>query len=1167
MKDMILTLRPSPAQQAALDKLSDDLHNPASASYHHWLTPAQFGAQYGVADEDVNTVSQWLAANGFKIESVAAGKTWIRFSGNAQQVEQAFGTQIHKYSVNGATHYANSTNLSLPSALAAAVGGVVSVNNFLKPAQHAAPATVTRDKNGKLVRANAPVAPSTVPGIDPLLAAGPDYTYTGSQEENFLAPGDFAKLYDTNPLISAGTNGKGISIAIVGRSDISLSDVEAFRKLFQLPFNDPAITYATTDPGVVPGDDEEAILDVEWSGAVAPMANINLVIGASTLTTDGIDLSASYIVDHALAPIMSVSFGECEADLGVTELAFYHDLWQQASVEGITVLVAAGDGGSSSCIIPSEYRASQFGLGVSGLASTPYNVAVGGTELDDADTNTYWNIENGANSSSIKGYTPEAVWNESCNLAVPVSATNCYYSTASEGTYAGGGGASSCVLQGLDQYGDVTCGGGYPKPSWQSGKGVPKDGVRDLPDVALAAAGAHDGYLICYDGSCQWTTNANGSLHLTQASVIGGTSASSPSFAGLLALVEQKRGAYQGQANYQLYKLASAQSSTACNSSAETDPGKATSCVFHDVTTGSNALSCLIGSKDCTVAIDGTTQWKELSGYSATSGYDLASGLGSVDASNLVNAWNVGKLLPSATTLALSKTTFPHGTPVTVKTLVAALSGGGIPSGSITLKSSTGDLLNPESLTAGAFTGTIDNLPGGTYQLTADYGGDATYAASLSKSVSVTIAPEASAGTGTTYAPSPFFILGQQPIIEIPDTQLANPFYIQFQIAGASGHGVPTGSILLTQGSQTIGTYPLDATGTIYVQCGPYTNCDYAPGTYTFNASYSGDSSFKASKSSVGFTINKGKLSYSAILNNQTPPAGGRVVATVAFNNDPAVLPTGKVTLTRDDTGAQLAVGTINAQGFASIDFSAPAGDYDVLASWPGDAHYSPGILEEYDELITTAAGSAATSTTIAASASSATVGALTQFTVRTVASATSKHLPTGTVSLFNSDGQLGASMTLIGGQATGFVQWGFSNSNQVYAVYSGDSNFASSSSAVIPVNVTSAPTSLALQAAGSILSVGAQDSFTATLGSAVFSSNVAAPTGAIQFYDSVNGGPKTAIGKPQAINAGNGGVVLATIASILPAGRNSITAVYSGDANWKATTSNAVAVEVGYSH
>ena len=346
---------------------------------------------------------------------VSEGRRWIRFSGSAVQVEQAFRTEIHSYSRNNATRYSNATAISVPEALAAVISGPVTLNNFEKAAQHTPVGKVVRNADGKLVRM-APVetaqrTTSSAPADASLLipsSVGTSgvhslFTSQGETEAVFLAPGDFAKIYNTQPLLKSGNNGKDVSIALVGRSDISISDVESFRTIFGLPFNDPTVLYANDDPGVVPGDDEEAILDVEWSGAVAPQAKINYVIGSTTTTTDGVDIAASYIVDHVTAPIMSVSFGICEQAISQDENDFYRDLWQQAAAEGITVFVASDDSGSSGCDVPSEYFATPYGLGVNALASTPYNVAVGGTEFLDTDLNTYWNIDNSKNLSSGKG--------------------------------------------------------------------------------------------------------------------------------------------------------------------------------------------------------------------------------------------------------------------------------------------------------------------------------------------------------------------------------------------------------------------------------------------------------------------------------------------------------------------------------------------------------------------------------------------------------------------------------------------------------------------------------------------------------------------------------------------------------------------------------------------
>ena len=709
MKSMILLLQPSKTQAASLKQLIDNMHNASSPSFHKWLTPEQFAAQFGADDEDVQTVSGWLSSNGFTVDQVARGKNWIRFSGTAGQVENAFQTEIHAYSVNGASHYANSRALSIPAALAPAVTGVVSMNNFISIPQHVTPALIARDQSGKLVRAapasGATATPSPVPAV----------TTTGSQEENYLGPADFATIYNTQPLLTSGNNGAGVSIAVLGRSDIDMSDVEAFRTIFGLPFNDPNIVYANADPGEVSDDDVEATLDVEWSGAVAPEAKINLVLGATTSTTDGLDIAASYAVDNVTAPILSVSFGACESNVSATELEFYQQLWQQAAAEGITVFVAAGDSGSSECNSPANSYTGLDGLGVNGLASSAYDVAVGGTEFNESNTDTYWNTTSGTGLLSAIGYIPEAVWNESCNANLPVSPTNCNFAPYATSTYAGGGGASSCAYQSTDSSGNVSCTGGYAKPSWQTGSAVPADGVRDLPDVALAAAAYHDGFLICFQGSCQWTTNSNGSISIEDATIIGGTSAATPSMAGIMALVEQEHGQFQGVANYHFYKLAASQSATACNSSSEITPGTSSSCVFNDITTGSNTVSCAYGSPDCNTTPASSSeavkpqivkphpQFLDLNGYSAVQGYDQATGLGSVNAANLVSNWGTLTTLPSATTLQLSQTTFQHGAPIIFNGKVSPASGTGTPTGDILLtSSSTGDHGHAAALTAAA---------------------------------------------------------------------------------------------------------------------------------------------------------------------------------------------------------------------------------------------------------------------------------------------------------------------------------------------------------------------------------------------------------------------------------------------------------------------------------
>jgi pseudomonalisin len=544
MDRMVLTLLPDTAQQEALTQLLDDQHNPESPYYHQWLTPEQFGERFGVSESDTAQVTEWLQTHGMAVEEITAGNGSVVFSGTAAQVESAFHTQIHSYKIGSVVHHANASDPQIPAAFAGVVGGVVSLHDFLSQPMN----------NGARIPT-------------------PEFTSGGSY---YLAPADFATIYDVVPLYQQATNGSGQSIAIVARSNINIADARRFRTSFGLPANDPQIIVNGTDPGIISaGEETEADLDVEWSGGVARNAAIKFVVSKSTNASDGSYLSAQYIVSHNLAPIMSMSFGVCEAALGVSGNGFINSLWQQAAAEGITVLIAAGDSGAAGCDSPSSSTA-KLGRAVNGLCSTPYSVCVGGTKFNDsAHPSLYWSASNSTGTeSSALSYIPEVAWNES----------------GAGGLWAGGGGASAI----------------YAKPSWQSGTGVPSDGRRDVPDVSLSAAG-HDGYLIYQ----------NGGLY-----VVGGTSAASPSFAGVMALVVQNTAARQGNANTVFYSLASKQRAGGAS-------------VFHDITSGNNSVP-------------------GLTGFNAAAGYDEATGLGSIDATVLVSHWSDATAAPAFHAVASS---------------------------------------------------------------------------------------------------------------------------------------------------------------------------------------------------------------------------------------------------------------------------------------------------------------------------------------------------------------------------------------------------------------------------------------------------------------------------------------------------------------------------------
>lgn len=637
MQRMLLVLKRSPEQEAALDTLLASQQDASSPNFHKWLTPEEFGSQFGPADADIEAISRWLTSQGFQVSSVSKGRTVIEFSGDAGVVRNAFHTEIHRFDVNGNENWANASDPQIPAALGPVVAGVSSFNNFpLKPLHHIAGLFSRSNTTGRVL----PVTPLfSFPGCGPTCYA--------------VGPTDFATIYNVSPLWNAGIDGTGQTIAIANDSNINIQDVRNFRALFGLPANDPKVILNGSDPGPT-GDEIEADLDVEWSGAIAKKATIDLVVSANG-TTAGPFLSSQYIVDNNLAPVMSVSFGLCELFLGSAQNQQIYQLWQQAAAQGITVMVASGDQGSAGCdtvppdvpssVDPEDAAFAVNGLAVSGVASTPFNVAVGGTDFNDFGTESlYWNsTSNSTTQASAKSYIPESTWNDSCSNTLLDSVgfkgtpeANCNNVTAQNQGYlvigGGGGGRSACVSLTASS----TCGGGYPKPSWQLGAGL-NDGARDLPDVSLFSGNGLLGsfYIVCgpLQATPQTSTTCDLNAPYTDFIGLGGTSASSPAFAAIMAMVNQKAGARQGNVNPILYSMA-VQPGASCASGAS----PSSSCIFYDVASGTIAMPCLKASANCSISSSGDT-YGLLPGYAAATGYDMATGLGSVNAANLVNNW------------------------------------------------------------------------------------------------------------------------------------------------------------------------------------------------------------------------------------------------------------------------------------------------------------------------------------------------------------------------------------------------------------------------------------------------------------------------------------------------------------------------------------------------
>ncbi len=640
---IVLVLQRSPEQESALEQFMAEQYDPKSPNFHRWLSPEEFGAQYGPSDADITAVTGWLQNHGFTIDRVSKGRVTIEFSGTAAQVAEAFHTEIHHYVVNGVEHIANSSDPEIPEALAPVVEGIASLHNFFPRHQSVKGQIVKRDpRTGRVTPVNAQPA-----------SALPQFTYTddsGHTRED-ITPYDFAAIYNVLPVWNAGIKGNNQTIAISGAGDIELSDVATFQSSFGLPNNPPTIIHNGADPGINDGARGENTLDVEWSGAVAPAAKIALVVSGSTETTFGGQLSNSYIVDNKIATIMSASYGTCELYLGTSGNAAYNAIWQQGAAEGISIFESAGDQGSAGCSSQDTPAptADTKGLAINGMASSPYVTAVGGTDFlwQTAATSTYWNAANSATGATAKGYIPEIPWNSTCTSSYIVLLSGdadgeAFCNAAIGGAYegfivigAGSGGVSDCTAPTGTT--TSTCAGGYAKPTWQAGMGVPPDGKRDVPDLSLfASAGYPDGivgsaYLVCETvgtSTCNYST-ADG----VEYQEIGGTSASSPAMAGIMALVQQKTGEAQGLINPVLYNFAAAENLASCN--ANTAAGNA--CIFYDTTSGTVAQVCFTGDPNCVTNTAGD-ELGVLSGYSAAKGYDLATGLGSVNVANLVNA-------------------------------------------------------------------------------------------------------------------------------------------------------------------------------------------------------------------------------------------------------------------------------------------------------------------------------------------------------------------------------------------------------------------------------------------------------------------------------------------------------------------------------------------------
>jgi len=939
---LTLVLQPSAAQQQALTQYLADLQNASSPSFHKWLTPAQFGALYGISDADLQTVEGWLESHGFRIDKVPAARNLIQFSGTFDEVQNAFHTSIHSFAVNGESHVANVSDPEIPEALAPVVAGITALNDFRpKPMVKMGPKGHFDESSKRIV---------------------PDLTLSGSL---YVDPADAATIYDT-PNKNLNTNysgttydGTGVKIGIAGDSNINMPDITNYRTGFlglsSSSANDPTVVIDGSDPGPTGTSDEiEALLDNEIAGGMAPGAKIYFYTSADSDLSSGLFNAILRAIDDNAVSILNISFGACEAAEGSNGNAYLNAVFEQAAAQGISVTVSTGDSGSAGCDSSSATSATQ-GFGINAFASTPWTIAVGGTDYDTLATSLGSYVSSGQGSApyyrTANKYIPENPWNDSTDNNTTYSANIADTSQGATNIVAAGGGKSIY----------------YSKPSFQSSV-TPSDGARDIPDVSfLAANGFYNAaWALCGDSQAYGETGSptvdcqnNSGVFVSGTTIngVGGTSAAAPAFAGMLALVAQAHGSASdnyrlGQADYILYQLAKSKYST----------------VFHDVTTGNNSVVCTAGSTNC-----GSNHF--LTGYNAGTAYDYASGLGSVDVSALVSNWTNASLTGTTTSLEINNSTaainVAHGTALTFKVGVTPTSA----TGSVAIidtanETSGGTGSGPQNngqfaitLSSGSGSATYNGLPGGSYSVMARYDGDASNAVSTSSPISVTISKENSSTALQVNAYRA--ISGSQ--ISTTSIPYGSQINLDATISGTSSdevtngtEGTATGSVTFKNNSTTLGSAPVTSQGNEASWPPISSQFTVLPaGSYSATAAYSGDPSFNASTSpATAFTIAKATTTTAASANPTTVSATGTSTVTVTittpFNYGAAgygSVPTGTVTLTVNGT----TLGTISSlpnpaqsgnnfvsTATATIQGSQlPSGSDTITATYSGDPNYA----------------------------------------------------------------------------------------------------------------------------------------------------------------------------------------------------------------------------------
>ena len=1153
---MMLVLTPTEDQVLALRTLLDQQQDKTSPNFHKWLTPEAYGQSFGVAPADIASITAWLQDQGFTVNSVAKGNRIITFSGTSGQVETSFHTKMQHVTVDGEAHISNTTDIAVPQAFTGVVRGIASLNDFHPRANATDPrkVVVSADPNG----------PN---GTTPFGNQGTPLYTSISSGSHYVTPGDAETIYNGNPLLQAGIDGTGQTIAVIGRTDITLSDVQQFRSMFGLKKNDPTFTIIGEDPGIN-GDDIEAYLDVEWAGGMAPGAAINLIVGGSDYeTTGGVSSAGLYAVDNNVADIITMSYGGCESGNGASGTAFWNTLWEQAAAQGQTAFVSSGDSNATGCSSSSATYGTAYG--VNALGSSAYNVAVGGSMFVDWGPNQYWTtgaavtVPAGYNFATALSYVPEAVWNQGYLTTTYLNTLSTALQSGS-GIVGGGGGLSIYTARpswqtgsGISSTADATCSSGTCIAAGSTVSGV----HRMVPDISFIAASGHDATAFCAESSCFNTSTGYG------IGAVGGTSVATPVMASVQALINQKNGGRQGNANYYYYPLANVDYvSGACKAvngtaSAPTVTLPAATCNFHDVVAGDNR------SKQNSTDTTGL-------GFYAGTGFDASSGLGSVNITNVANNWKTVNFNATTTAFTLTPTTVAtHGAAQNFSVTVASTAG--TPTGDVGIIAVT---TNPGTkfrytLSGGAYSGTLAGLPAGTYSVFAHYEGDGTFSPSNSNSITVTIGQESSSVS--------FLLTDFYPgYVQTGQTSIPYGYLIDLigTVAGASGTGTPSGTLtyaIVNNGTAlTPFTGTLDSTGTAALVAGAgYSSLYIAPnypvlpaGSYVVTGTYNGDSSFTSSSNSTSFTIAKSTPTVSlsssaAYVTNNTNLTLNCSVPRIALTPSIAAYPTGTCTFTDTTQNAVLGTATLNSVGVGSSVTNAyyvgtggsfVAGANTITATYNGDTNYASA----------TSASTTVTIGTLTPTTTTVSVSAGTYYVLSTIPlTATVSPAASGTVYFYDGNLLLG---TATSSAATGIATLNSTTltagSHAITASFGGSSTYTASSGTT-PLMVSQNITTTYLDApaystAGQTISLNGRVARAPSQSSA----GTVLLTGTVTFYD---GSTAIATATPVYLPGGYNYYVATGSTAALARGVHTLSAVYSGDSNFAASTSSTVTLTV----